>query len=599
MRGARPTLFAMMLVACVAGCDDDSVAPPGTSVWRPHWSHPLPTGATFRGAGAPAGPGSREFEQWMVGDGGVIAHYGGQGLNAVASPTTQSLRDVVVFSNTDLFVVGDGGTIIGPGLALQASPTTNDLYALFGFSASNLIAVGANGTIIANDGGGWQSVTSPTSANLYGVWALVDGEMVAVGAGGVVIRKVGVAPWSIDSTFTARDLNAVWADKPRDWFVVGDGGEIWQDRGAGWTPMASPRSDDFYDVFGSDSAFVFAVGDADSILFYDQISWQPVAPNPCGHLDAIWAFICPLSFASTSNARDPHCSNTYVAGAGGFVGNYTLFRTFDLVSDGLTYEDLHGIHGGEIGDLYAVGDGGVVLRHNGTAWSLSPTGFTENLRDVFVVSPLDVFMVGDGGRVLRGADGAWTPMTSGVATSLRGAWASNASNVFAVGDAGTILRFDGVDWNPESAPGVDYTDVWGISTGEVFAVARGGTIVERVGGFWSSVPSPSVDLFGVWASSVDNAFAVGAGGLILRREGGVWQSMESGTQDDLRAVSGEGGSVWAVGDGGVVLRFDGTSWSSEPSEPVAGLDAVFARLGEQMFAAGSSGSVIRFQRETQ
>jgi hypothetical protein len=70
-------------------------------------------------------------------------------------------------------------------------------------------------------------------------------------------------------------LRAIWADKPRDWFVVGDNGEIWQERGSGWTAMASPRTDDLHDVFGSDSAFVFTVGDADSILFYDGFTWSP------------------------------------------------------------------------------------------------------------------------------------------------------------------------------------------------------------------------------------------------------------------------------------------------------------------------------------
>lgn len=594
MRAAREAVVVAVIAACIAGCSDDSVTPPSTSVWRPHWSHPLPTGATFRGIG-----GWTEFDLWAVGDGGAIGHYRGLGLNPVASPTTHTLRDVVAFSNTAVFMVGDGGTIIGPGLVEQASPTSNDLYALFGFSPSNLIAVGANGTIIVNDGGGWQSVTSPTSSDLYGIWALVDGEMVAVGAGGVVIRKSAGGPWLMGPSFTARDMNAVWADKPGDWFAVGDGGEIWQDRGAGWTPMTSPRSEDFYDVLGSDSAFVFAAGDADSILFYDQVAWRPVAANPSGHLDAIWATLCPLSVASASSARGAHCSNTYVAGAGGFAGRYTLLTTFDTISDALTYADLHGIHGRASGDVYAVGDDGVVLRNDGSAWSLSATGFTENLHDVFVVSPLDVFMVGDGGRVLRGADGAWTPMVSGVATSLRGVWAENASSVYAVGDAGTILRFDGVDWNPESAPNVDYTDLWGVSSGEVFAVARGGAIAERVAGVWSAATSPvATDLLGVWGSSIDNVFTVGAGGVVVRRKNGDWQPMVSGIGDDLRAVSGGGGSVWAVGDRGVALRYDGTSWKSEPSEPVAALEAVFARSAERMFAAGSTGSVIRFQLDT-
>jgi len=117
---------------------------------------------------------------------------------------------------------------------------------------------------------------------------------------------------------------------------VGDNGEIWQERGAGWTQMVSPRSDDFYSVFGSDSAFVFAAGAADSILFYDGIDWKPVAPRYTDRMEGIWATVCALPPSPAPPRPAPagfHCSNTYFCGTASVVTRFTLLGTYEVLND--------------------------------------------------------------------------------------------------------------------------------------------------------------------------------------------------------------------------------------------------------------------------
>jgi hypothetical protein len=115
---------------------------------------------------------------------------------------------------------------------------------------------------------------------------------------------------------------------------VGDNGEIWQERGAGWTQMVSPRTDDFYSIFGSDSAFVFAAGAADSILFYDGFDWRPIAPRHADRLEAIWATVCGLRLLSPPAARSAfHCSNTYFAGTTSVVTRFTLLGSYEILND--------------------------------------------------------------------------------------------------------------------------------------------------------------------------------------------------------------------------------------------------------------------------
>jgi hypothetical protein len=300
-------------------------------------STPKPTIPNLHGIG-----GWTEFDLFAVGDGGAILHYtGGQCSpgpcwRAVSSPTTRTLRDVVGFSPPpEAFAVGDEGTILhynGSSWSTQSSPTTESLRSLWGPSATNMLAVGTGGVIVSNDGSGWTKETSPTSATLDGVWAFPAGEAYAVGAAGTVIHRVA-GVWSFVAPFTPSRLRAVWADKPGDWFAVGDNGEIWQRRSAGWTAMTSPRSDDLYDVFGSDSAFVFAAGDADSVLFYDGFDWRPLVPRVATRLEGIWATICALPPMPAAATAGFHCSNTYFAGTSSVATRVTLLGSYEVMND--------------------------------------------------------------------------------------------------------------------------------------------------------------------------------------------------------------------------------------------------------------------------
>jgi hypothetical protein len=100
--------------------------------------------------------------------------------------------------------------------------------------------------------------------------------------------------------------------------------------------MISPRTDDFYSIFGSDSAFVFAAGAADSILFYDGFDWRPIAPRYANRLEGIWATVCalpPLPAPRGSSRAGLHCSNTYFAGTTSVVTRFTLLGSYEVMND--------------------------------------------------------------------------------------------------------------------------------------------------------------------------------------------------------------------------------------------------------------------------
>jgi hypothetical protein len=102
------------------------------------------------------------------------------------------------------------------------------------------------------------------------------------------------------------------------------------------------------------------------------------------------------------------------------------------------------------------------------------------LHGVFAVNAGDVFAVGDGGTIIRRRGNAWTQMTSGVTANLRGVWGSASDDVWAVGAGATILHFDGTSWAPQASvaglSGADLSAVWGSSDADVWVAGA-----QRVG----------------------------------------------------------------------------------------------------------------------
>ena len=100
----------------------------------------------------------------------------------------------------------------------------------------------------------------------------------------------------------------------------------------------------------------------------------------------------------------------------------------------------------------------------------------------------DVFAVGNGGTILRYDGSAWQHMDSGTDENLTGVWGLSASQVYATGFNGTVLRYDGTSWHTEPTPSVFVimTDVWASSSSDVYAVGHQSTVFHYDGTGWSS-----------------------------------------------------------------------------------------------------------------
>lgn len=252
----------------------------------------------------------------------------------------------------------------------------------------------------------------------------------------------------------------------------------------------------------------------------------------------------------------------------------------------------------------------------GSNWAQVQSGTYQSLHGVWGLSSSEVWAVGEGGLVLRFNGTLWTPQISTTNEALYAVGGTSGSDVYAVGSRGTILHYDGSSWrsvSPYGGPKDNLLAVWGAAPNDVFAVGENGTILHFDGSDWklqpTNIPNP---LFTVWGRSPEEVYAVGAGGALLRYEGSTWRQMrfDGGGQYALRAVwSSSAGGLYVLGTETTtmaipqqdytsystnatsrVFRFAGGSWRTEPGEAklISPLIVACVVSGDDVYAVAPS-----------
>jgi hypothetical protein len=470
--------------------------------------------------------------------------------------------------------------------------------AIWGASTSDVWAT-ASGAVLHFDGTSW-SVSLPASGQfslrgLHGtgpddVWVTGTDE----GAPAFVSEVVhwdGTA-WStvpLPTMLASYELGPVWASATDDvWVGTGYGAASapmlhWD--GTSWSSIVVPGANGFSALWGSATDDVWAVGDGmmwSSLFHWDGSAWSVATPT-----------------------------SSYVVS----------------------------ITGSGAGDVSAVGTDGFgnasqLLHWDGASWTDAPLPDPTVDPSIATLwqapaSSGDLWAVGQGGVMAERTSGTWGSRSQGPTGNLTGVWAGSATDAWAVGavhatgggiGAAQILRWDGSVWAesslPASLPVMELVAVWGSGPDDIWA---GGNSVDDVmtmlhwpgdSDAWNVVPTPpGFYLAALGGTGPADAWAVGdtaTGGGIMHWDGTSWTttfSLPSGDNGSglLSVWASSASDAWAVGIAGAVVHWNGTTWTVVPtpvtSEPITNLEGVWASAPGDVWIVDQNGDVWRGNAE--
>jgi hypothetical protein len=268
----RTIATASPLAAVWGKTADDVYAVAGKNVW--HWN-----GANWSIDRTSArellsvwGVGSVVY---AVGRQGQLERYDGSWTAMQAG--TEDLHGVWGTSPTDVYAVGDGGTIQhfdGFAWAQHLSPTTNQLLNVWGTSATDIYAVGEFGTIVHYDGAFWLTMTTSNPGAIYDVFGTSPTDLHAVGVGQIVHyggdgwERPAPAPTAVSSN----EIGAVWANSTDEIWVAG--ADVWKFDGIQWTQtyMPTPLYGFATEMWGSSASDIYVA--AGNLQHYNG-TWSP------------------------------------------------------------------------------------------------------------------------------------------------------------------------------------------------------------------------------------------------------------------------------------------------------------------------------------
>jgi hypothetical protein len=288
-----------------------------------------------------------------------------------------------------------GSGDLGPttsGWAPLDNPAFDRLLGVWGTAANNVYAVGDSGTVIHWDGTHWTAQPVPPSEAatiLEGVGGSSANDLWIVGDTGTILRSTGDGKWSSAPSPVSTELTSLWVAPTGDGWATGYNGTLLRLQGAQWKDVSIQGiTDDLISVSGT-TTDVYAVGKSALVLHRSiaQMVWMKEMIDDQSDLFGVWSG----GLSAVAVGADGKIVDTATGG--------TLWNVPDSPVKG-QFVGLFGVWGGSAGDVYAVGDNGLILHFDGQTWQKQDSGTMAQLRAVWG-SGGEVFAVGVGGVVLH------------------------------------------------------------------------------------------------------------------------------------------------------------------------------------------------------
>lgn len=265
--------------------------------------------------------------------------------------------------------------------------------------------------LVACSGGGdqtlrWQTLSSSESGSLLGVWGTSASDVWVVGGRGELMGSPTILhfdgkTWSrVDSGQRGLDLWWVFGFAGGDVFFTGAGGTILRYHNASFERMPTPRSGTIFGLWGAAPDDLWAVGSGDDskgiVWHYDGSQWSDVTPADAPNLvlkvhgqrtDDVWmscangvvlhwdgTALTSMATGATSSLFSVVTTPEVAVAVGGYTGQGQIVEHAAGSAGWTTQPSLapvtwRGAAAGA-GQLFAVGESGVVAHRTSTGWSL-------------------------------------------------------------------------------------------------------------------------------------------------------------------------------------------------------------------------------------
>jgi len=210
-----------------------------------------------------------------------------------------NLWDIQGTSASDIYVVGDGGTILhynGISWGLENSGIVMELFGLHISEGGVVYIAGDEGTVVSGSSGLWTVENTGAPYAMRDIWAAPDGTVFAVGDGSAIYRKTGGVWERMDTAgLWMNDIYAVWGFSSSDVYVVGKLGGFAHFDGEEWSRISLPQTTEsgyaLYDIWGTSAADLFIAGRPDSRLLHSEGNdWMIMDNLSDNTIYGLWGF---------------------------------------------------------------------------------------------------------------------------------------------------------------------------------------------------------------------------------------------------------------------------------------------------------------------
>lgn len=275
-----------------------------------------------------------------------------------------------------------------PTWMAMESKTTKALKAVWAASSTEVFAVGDGGTVLHYDGTAWsvQAELGGGAPVLTGVWGSSPQDVFAIAQDGRLFHFDGA--WQDRGDISTEPLLGLWGAGPDDVFAVGFTGTIIRISGGGTVAMTSNTGATFYAVSGTTAADITAAGSVGVIQHYNGSNWGPAPSTPLTGVTFYGVWVSPTSKVVAVGYQ---ASNSVIEVKEANAWNRSTAPT----------SALRAVWGVDDTNIYTVGDTGVIAHFDGATWTPMAAIPTTNQLNAISGSAEDVFVVGEAGVILR------------------------------------------------------------------------------------------------------------------------------------------------------------------------------------------------------